>query len=305
MKTKIKATTYIMPITILAFFVFCFIGMTLDETLVIYSWQWWLFGVVIAGLFLLFIISFLKIPKIEIANGIAFSKSYGHQQSIKINDITESERVISNINRWYSYRDGIKFYTDNGTLLFPFHIYSNESEILQRLFRSERKLINPSTEINFSNLSFIKYFYRNPYSCFLIPIVGFIYILQNKENTGTLGLIILSFIIILLSVVILKTTRYLEFHAGQLHYVNPLLLKRSMFDIDNIEHANSKIIATGKGGIRNLTIQLADKRMLSFKAGLNNQKSLDEIAIRLNTRQPSEDRRTKSLHRHDSDYHWA
>ena len=284
MKTKVKATTYLLPFIIMAFLGFCYVGMTIDNTIVIYSWQWWIFGIIVVGLFLLFLISILKIPKIEIENNTVYSILNGTKQSFKISDITKIERVNSHANSWYTFKDGLNILTEKRNLIFPFHIYYNETEILQQIYKSKRKEIKPISNYSVTNLFFIKYFFRNSYSLLLVPVVGFMFILQSKDQNSIFGTIVISLIIAVLLAVILQTFKYLKLDDEHLYYINPIRLKSSKYDLASIEHANSKVISTGRGGIKNITIELVDKQILTLNAGLNKQKTLNEIARKLNTR---------------------
>ena len=284
MKTKIKATTYLPSFITLTIIGFCYVGMTLDKTVIIYSWQWWIFGIIAIGLFLLFLISFLKIPRIEIINNIVHSKLNGTRQSFRVDDITKIERINSHANSWFTFRGGLNILTKNGNLIFPFHIYSNETEMLQQIYKSDKKVVNPISNYSVVNFSFIKYFYRNSYSFFLIPIVGFIFILQSKDQNSLLGIVVISMLITLLMTVILRTFKYLKLDDEYLYYINPIILKSCKYDLKSIEHANSRVISTGRGAIKNMTIELTNKQILTLNAGLNRQKTLDEIERKLNTR---------------------
>lgn len=232
----------------------------------------------------MFMISILKIPKIEIANNTVHFRFNGTKQSFKISDITKIERVNSHANSWYTFRGGLNIITENENLIFPFHIYSNETEILQQIYKSDKKEIKPISKYSVANFSFIKYFYRNIYSFFIIPIVGFLFILQSKDKNTIFGTIAISLIIALLLAVILRTFKYLKLDNEYLYYINPIGMKSCKYELKSIKHVNSKVISTGRGGIKNLTIELVDNQIVTLNAGLNKQYTLDEIARKLNTR---------------------
>lgn len=232
----------------------------------------------------MFIFSLKKIPKIEIINNEIYYNSNGTLVKIKIGEITKIERVTSMINGWYSFRGGLNIIAENENLIFPFHIYTNETEILQQIYKSDKEEIKPISNYSIENVSFIKYFYRNIYSFFIIPIVGFIFILQSKDENTILGIIVISLIIALLMAVILRTFKYLKLDNEYLYSINPIGMKSCKYELKSIKHVNSKVISTGRGVIKNLTIELVNKQIVTLNAGLNKQNTLDEIERKLNTR---------------------
>ena len=283
LKSKVKAITYLSPICLMAFLIFVLVGMTNDNTIAIYSLEWWIFGILILGLSFMFLTSFQKIPKIEIINDVIHYNSEGTREKFKIGEITKIEKVNSKISGWYSFRGGLQIHTKKEKLIFPYHIYNNESKMLQLIHQSHEILIEQISEFKLSNLFFLKYFYRNSYSFFLIPIFGFIFLLKNKESNN-IGTIVILAIVVLLLIAVFKSFKFLKIENGYLNYINPILMQNCKYDIKSIKHANSELITTGRGGVKNLTIELVDRRIVTLNGGLNSQKSIDEIAHELNTR---------------------
>lgn len=283
MKSKIKGITYLLPILIMTFVIFIFIVTTIDNTIAIYSLQWWIFLLVILGLFSMFLFSFKKIPKIEIKNSTISYYSINKQIQLKIEEISKIEQVISKINGWYSLRGGIIIHTENEKLVFPYHIYSNESKMLQLIHQNKELEIEKDCNFNFSNIFYLKYFYRNFGSIYLILIIPFISILINFKASDVLGIIIISGIIVLSVVAFHMTSKYIKIENGNLYHISPILFRSCKYDLKNIKYTNSNLINTGNGRIKNLTIELVDNQILTLSAGLNIQSSLAEIADELNT----------------------
>lgn len=284
MKAKIKVITYLPTIITMATFMTIYASATiLDNSFVIFSLLWWFVGLVILGFFLLIIHSFRKIPKIKIINKTIHYKSGETESKVDIAEIEDIVRVESRINNWYSFRGGLQIHSENEMLIFPYHVYSNEKQLLRLIYQSESIAIVQKCSFSFFNLFFIKYFYRNLGSFFMIMAFVLAYILMSKESV-LIGTIIISIMISMFIIIGFKTSQFLKFENGILNHIKPLYLMNCKYDINNIEYANSKSTSTGGNGrLKNLTIHLVDKQIITLNAGLNNQKTINELAQIINT----------------------
>ncbi len=285
MKSKIKTGTYIPSVFIAVLFISMYIGATIiNNPFVFNSLVWWIVGFFLMGYLYLILISFQKIPRFTITNDTIQCKSKDTNLKIGIANIEKIERVDSSINGWYSKRGGLKIHTKNDVLVFPYHVYSNESEMLQLIYQSEDVPIERYSSYSLGNFVFMKYFYRNFGSFCLIMALVLMTGLITKGNTTLIGMVIISPLLLMMIAVFILFSKFLKVEDGHLYHISPLLLKSVRYDIDTIEYANSKYLNTGSGGIKNLTIQLKDKRIVTLIAGLNRQINIDIIRQTINKR---------------------
>lgn len=286
MKSRIKTATYIPAVITMTIFIALYaLGTFSDNEFRPHSLLWWIVGILIVGFFLLIRSSFKSIPKIEVVDNVIHFYSKSTQVKVKIGEITKLERVKSMINGWYSFRGGLKIYTEKEMLVFPYHVYSNEAKLLQLFYLSENSVIKRNCSLRFGNMLYMKYFYRSFGSFYLLTALVITYILMNKEHVGTIGFYVLSAMILLFLAVGLLLSKYVKVENGYLYHFSPLIMKRCEYALENIEYANSKAINTGGNGPgKNLTLELINKQILTLSAGLNRQKELDSIALEINDR---------------------
>ena len=283
MTTKIKFIVYFYPLIVFAFLLFCFVGMTIDGTIELYSVGWYVFLLVLILYSLLMWLEYVKIPKIKIGDGSISYRSKAAIVKFKRSAILKLERTKSGKSSSFSTRGGIEIHTKSDKLLLPFHIYSNEKEILQYLYQVNETNIDIESCFDTKNFSFIKYFYRESNGFLLITILLLFAVIISKIDShwGILGTVC---IFILLAKGLLLNYRYLKIEDGYLKHINPLQLKSTKYKIDQIAHSNSQAIRTGKSIIKNLTIELVNKSIVTLRAGLNTQKEIGELAKTLNTK---------------------
>lgn len=278
MKSKLSLGYYIIIILITVFLWFIFIGMNRDGNLPLFSKGWYLFLLLILFTNILFVISFLKIPKIQIiGNRISF-KSLDFSGEFGQNDITKIERVASHINSWYSFRGGLEIYVKDKIYDFPLHIYTNETELLQKIYKVSSKVIPIVSRYELKNFSYLKYFYRSFGTFYFLLSIPFIYLLLNTKNSSPFfSKLILAILPLMCILAFLLSSKYVLLDGTKLKLMEPLFFKSTTIHLDGIAHLNAKNISTGKGGIKNITIELIDKRVLTWRAELNKQSELDEI----------------------------
>jgi len=283
MKSSVKIGYWIGTGLTMGFLLFVFIGMTLDETLSIYSRGWSVFALVLFLLMFLFIVSYLKIPEIKIIGNIIHYKALGKKATFNKADIIELRKVASNINGWYSFRGGIKIITKDDEYEFPFHLYPNQAELLQQLYGVKLYKLDLIVTYSPSYLSYLLYFYKNPSTMYLFFSLAFIWLAFIKTNTVA-GKIIFGLISALSILPFLMSSHYVKLEKNELITIHPLLLKSTKIQIKDIESVNTRSISTGKGGIKNITLTFNNKTIKTIPAGLNWQSELDLIANQLNTK---------------------
>jgi len=257
MKSKLPFTYYLVVTLITVFLWSMFVGMNLDGTLPLFSKGWYLMLLPIIFTNILFIISFLKIPKIQIIGNRIRFKSLDVKGEFKQEDITKIESVATSINSWYSFRGGIKIYVEDKIYSFPFHCYTNETELLQKIYKVVPEKIQISNSYQLSNLKYIRYFYRNFGTFFLFLSIPFLILLfsinKNAPFTSKLILAIIPTMLI-------------------------LVFKVSSFYVTVSANGCAKKISTGRGSRKNITIALKNKKIITWRAELNKQSELEKIA---------------------------
>ena len=285
MKSKIKTITYFPSIIVVAIFTSMFIGATItDNPFVFNSLIWWIVAIFLLGLIYMILKAFKNIPQITILNDTVQSEAKKSNIKINIADIEKIERVQSKINGWYSKRGGLQIYTEKDMLVFPYHVYSNETQMLKLIYQREALTIKRNYSFSFENFYFIKYFYRSFGSFLLVMALSLVAVLISKDEITIIGIVGISLMVLPMITVFLMHSKFLKVENGYLYHISPLLLKSCKYDFKNIEYANSESISTGRGAVKNLTIELIDKQILTLIGGLNKQKSIDKIREKINTR---------------------
>lgn len=283
MKSRIHIRNYISTCLILGLFICLFIGVSLDET-VNNTLLWYLAGLSVIGMTLLFYKIYSKIPSIKIDNQRVFFNSKKKEQSFEISEIISVQPIDSDIDFWYTRRGGMLIETDKANFKIPFHIYSNERELLQKLYGHELKRVIPKVKINPKSLRYLKYLYRNVYSLFFLISIPFIWLLFCIRNHTYISVIFLSILPVLLLTTFKKTTKYIKIDFVELKIFDPFFMIEKKYSLVNIENVNSKRISAGKSSIKGLTLMLTDKNIITIPAELNKQAELDLIAKRMNSR---------------------
>lgn len=268
----------------MGFLFFVFIGMTLDESLPIYSKGWFVFAVVLILLTLLFTISYLKIPTIKIVGNQIHYKALNINTTFYKTDIIELAQINANINSWYSFRGGIKIITKNGVYEFPFHFYPNESELLQELYGTQPYQVDLVNNYSPSYLSYMQYFYKNSHTIYLLMSMAFTWLALTKTNALS-GKIIFGIMGLITIFPFLMSSHYVKLDNNELVIIHPLLLRSTKIKVKDIESANTKPIYAGKGGsIKHITLTLNNKRIKTIRAGFNWQSELDLIVDNINAK---------------------
>lgn len=260
-----------------------FIGFTIDGILEIYSWSW-IFSLVFILLFTSWIIRlFRKIPRFTLTDQDITYELKGSTQSFLKSEIEKLEQATAFAIPFVTYRGGLNIITSQTNYSFPYHIYSNERSLLQSLYNLPKvNKVTITIRYGLSNLAYLTYWYRNIYMVFLLPVFGLIYVMINKQSETIWPLVILTFIPLMTIAVVIMTSSYISIQNNTLTHISPFLLRQKQIQITDIDFANSRIINTGKGGIKNLTLHLKNKQILTLNAGLNKLIELDEMATEIN-----------------------
>lgn len=283
MKSKLSFGYYIVIILITIFLWSILIGMSLDGTLLLFSKKWYLFILPIILTNLLFLISFLKIPKIQIIGNRFHFKSVDFNGEFEQNDITKVERVSTRINGWYTFRGGLKISAKGKIYDFPFHIYTNEADLLQKIHKVSDEEIPMSRKYAIQHLKYLKYFYRNFGTIYLLLSIPFLYMFFSvKKDSPMFSKLILAFIPFMFMLVFKLSSKYVRLDGCTLNLIDPLLLKSTEIQLSDIEYLSAKKISTGRGSFKNITIEFKNKSILTWRAELNKQGDLEEIVKEFN-----------------------
>lgn len=270
---------------VIAFLLFCFIGMCYDDSIQLYSVPWY---VVLSALLLYSLLmwsEFVKIPKIQIENGSINYKSKVAKVKFKRSDILKLERTRFGKNSKFSTRGGLAIHTKSDKLFLPYFLYSNEKEILQYLYQEKEIELDVESYFDSGNFSFLKYFYRELNGIVIITIIflaAVIIIIIKLDSYW--GLLIALGVFGLLVSGLLLNYRYLKIEEGYLKHINPFLLKSTNYNVNQIVYSNSH----PDRAIKNLTVELVGKRIVILRGGLNIQVEIDELAKILNTKSINE-----------------
>ena len=278
LKSSRKPLHYILLALAPSFLIFSLWGLSYDPMLKDKTTAMTIVALVLIFLLYTSIYSVLKTPRISITGSTITYKTLSINESFNISAITEISKVKSNLNRWYSKRVGLEILADNIKVFFPFHIYSNEQELLRAIYQTKESLIPIKSSYSLEHLKYIKYTYRNLFTMYLFLALPFIWLPFHKESPLWSSMIIWV-IALLFLLVFFMSTGHIKIQDGMLHYTNPLILRKKNYPLDSIDYVNSKNISIGgNGGIKNLTIGLKDKQIFTLRSGLNRQKEINEIA---------------------------
>ncbi len=278
MTSKIKFIVYLAPLIVIAFLLFCFIGMCFDDSIENYSAPWFFVLSALILYSLLMWSEFVKIPKISIDNGSISYRSKKIKVNFKKSDILKLERTKLGKNTKYSNRGGLEIHTKSDILFLPYLLYSNEKEILQYLYNVSEIEVDIKSNFGSENFSFLKYFYRVLSGLVIIPLVFLALVIMSKSNSYW-GILISVAVFGLLLFGLLLNYRYLKIEEGYLKHINPFLLKSTNYNVSQIVYSNGQPTRS-----RLLTVELADKRIVILRAGLNTQIEIDELSIILNAK---------------------
>lgn len=278
MKSRLSFGYYIVILLITIFLWSMFIGMNLDGTLLLFSRGWFLFILPIIFTNILFLLSFLKIPKIQIVDNRFHFKSLDFNGEFEQEDITKIERVSARINGWYSFRGGLRIYAKGEIYDFPFHIYTNESELLQKIYKFSSEEIRQSNKYKIKYFKYLKYFYRNFGTIYLLLSIPFLQLLFNvKKGSPLFSKLVLATIPLMFILFFKLSSKYVRLDGDALKLIDPLLFRSTEVQLRDIEHLSAKKNNTGKGSLKNITIELRNKSVLTWRAQLNKQSELEEI----------------------------
>lgn len=223
-----------------------------------------------------YFISIKKIPKIEIQNDRIKVKSFRRTlEFIDSKQFTFEE--VKRANIWFSMRGGLKIQSQDDEFIFPYHIYSNETEILNALTSKNKTINKTEVKYEFGNIKYLLKSWKNPTLIYFMLSVILFFLALAKNTTDMYSLLFLSLIFFAGIFVFVLTNKYVKLENDKLIEFAPFLIRSKSISIDDIENLNSDKIGGYRMSIKNLTLKLKNNQMLTLMGGLNSQRELKEI----------------------------
>ena len=227
------------------------------------------------------IISLFTIPRIEIIDGVVTYLQRFKMYTFDIKDITAFENVDRRINSWYTARGGLKLMTNDQSYEFPFHLYTNQHQLLCALRGVDCVPTSTSTDVSFSYLRLLRYVYRTPIIIAVLISLILLFVLLIKQAAFAV-VIIFATLLALCIYVLFKALKYVKLSSNHLIHISPLQLRGVSINVQDVIHADPRPVYTGRTRIRCLTLDLNNGEVLSLRGELNSQSELEAIAREFN-----------------------
>lgn len=235
----------------------------------------------ILPLIIFIIISLITIPRIEIIDGIVTYRQRFKIYTFDINEITDFVKVDRKINSWYTARGGLNIVTNDRSYEFPFHLYTNQHQLLCALRGVDYEPIFTSTDLRFSYVRLLRYVYRAPIVIMLLISLILLFVLLIKQAAFAVVIIFAS-LSALCIYVSFKALKYVKLSSNHLIHISPLQLRGVSINVQDVIHADPRPVYTGRTRIRCLTLDLNNGEVLSLRGELNSQSELEAIAREIN-----------------------
>ena len=282
MQSKLNIIAFVPSFILVTVFTLLLVGITKEGILQSYSLPWFLSVGFILIMFYWIISLFRKIPTFTIKDQVITHQLKGASQSFTLSDIQQLAQIPTRAIPFVTARGGLSIQTAKGEFCFPYHIYQNEAALLKAIHQVSLDVkVYIMQQYGINHLFYLRKWYRNSYVVFLLPMLGFVYLLVIKYEGMFWPTFVLSIIPLLIAVLIVQTSQLIHIEGKHLAHISPMALRKRMIPLEDIDYVNSSQISTGRGGLKNMTVHLKDKQILTLHAGLNKQQELNTLASQI------------------------